>query len=471
MATTTLATAPILGDATLQDLRASLSGTLVLPGDAGYDTARRVWNGMIDMHPAMIVRCADAGDVAAGILFARSHGLPLAVRGGGHSVTGASTCDDGLVLDLSPMKAISVDPATRAVRAEAGALLGELDEATQAHGLAVPAGQVSHTGIAGLTLGGGTGWLMRKHGLTVDHLRAVEMVTADGRTVRASEDENAELFWGLRGGGGNFGVVTAFEYEAVPVGPLVLAGPVMYTIDKADAVLQNWARFMTTAPDELQSFAVLLTVPPQAPFPEHLWGRQVVAVDTCYAGPIEEGERAVAPLRSFGSPDLDLVGPMPYVVRQQMLDETAAAGLHYHEKSAFLRDIERAIPSLLTAYRQVPGPRTHVILGAMGGAVARVAPDATAFGHREAPWLVWIIGAWTPEEPGAAMVAWARELHANLVPFSTGGVYVNALGDEGANRVRAAYRVDAWDRLVALKNAWDPTNLFRRNQNIAPTAR
>ena len=469
MATVSTDASPVLGDATLQDLRESLQGSLILPGAEEYDTARQLWNGMIDRRPALIVRCVSSNDVVAGVQFARSHGLVLAVRGGGHSMAGASMCDGGLVLDLSPMKAIQVDPDARTARAEAGVLLGELDAATQEHGLAVPAGQISHTGIAGLTLGGGTGWLMRKYGLTIDHLLAVEIVTADGRTLRASESEHQELFWGVRGGGGNFGVVTAFEYSLVPVGPLVLAGPLMYTLDKADAVLRHWSAFMADAPDELMSFAVLLTVPPHAPFPEHLWGHQVLAVDTCFAGSIDEGMQVVQPLRDFGDPDLDMIGPMPFTVRQSSLDGTAVPGLHYYEKGHFLREIDGGIPAMLAAYPNVPSPRTHVILGAMGGAIGRVAPDATAFAHREAPYMVWIIGTWTPDASAETNIGWVRGLFADLTPISTGGVYVNALSNEGADRVRAAYRPATYDRLVALKNEYDPTNLFRLNQNIAPS--
>lgn len=471
-ANTTTRPSPVLGEATLQDLRLGMSpgGGILLRGEEGYDDARRLWNGMIDRYPALIVRCATAADVVAGVQFARSHDLVLAVRGGGHSVAGLSTCDGGLMLDLSPMKGIAVDPQRRIARAEPGVLLGELDAATQAHGLAVPAGQISHTGIAGLTLGGGLGWLMRKHGLTIDNLLAIELVTADGHLLRASTTEHPDLFWGLRGGGGNFGVVTAFEYELHPVGPIVLGGPVVYTIDKAEEVLRHWSAFMRAAPDELTSFAVLMTVPPQPPFPEALWGTQAVVVDTCWAGDIAAGERALAPLRTFDAPDLDLVGPLPFVVRQRMLDDTATPGLHFYEKSHFLAEIDRAVPGLLAHFGRVPSPRTHVILGALGGAVARPAPDATAFGHREAPYLMWAIGAWEPGADADATLDWLRDVHELTRPFSTGGVYVNALGREGASRVREAYRPGSWERLVALKTAYDPTNLFRLNQNIPPAA-
>ena len=459
-----------LGDATLQDLRESLSGTVILPDDPAYDDTRSVWNAMHDRRPALLVRCAGADDVATGVHFARSHDLTLAVRSGGHSAAGYGTCDGGLLLDLFPMKAIEIDPGTRIARVESGVLLGELDAAAQAHGLAVPAGQVSHTGVAGLTLGGGTGWLMRKFGLTIDHLRAVELVTADGQQVRASAIEHPDLFWGVRGGGGNFGVVTTFEFELVEVGPMVLGGPILHDIEDAAEVLAFWESFMRTAPDELTSFAVFLTVPPSGPFPEHLWGRQVIVVDCCYAGDLDEGDRVVQPLREHGSPLLDMLGPMPFTVRQQTLDDAAPHRLHYYEKSSFLREIRGGIDALTEQVKSVASPRTIVILGAMGGAVARVAPNATAFPHREEPFLVWIIGAWEDARQSDANVAWVRALHARLEPISSGGVYVNALGTEGTTRVRAAYGADTYDRLARLKSSWDPTNLFRLNQNIKPEA-
>ena len=426
---------------------------------------------MIDKRPALIVRCADAGDVVAAVDFARRHNLELAVRGGGHSVAGHAMSDGGVTIDLSPLKAVAVEPAARTVRAEAGATLGELDADTQAHGLAVPAGQVSHTGIAGLTLGGGTGWLMRKYGLTIDNLLAVELVTADGGLLTASEEANRELFWAVRGGGGNFGVATAFVFRGHPVGPLVLAGPVFYTLDRAGDALRCYRELMASAPDELTAFAVLMTAPAAPPFPERLRGRQLLAIDVCYAGPVAEGEAAVRPLRAFGPPDLDLIAPLPYTVHQRMLDATAPHGLHHYNRSGYLRELgDAAIDALLDRFAGVTSPWMSIQLARMGGAIERVPEEATAFGGRGARYLLWIIGMWEPAGDGARHVAWVRGTHEAMLPHSTGGVYVNALGEEGAGRVRAAYGPATYARLVRLKDRYDPTNLFRLNQNIPPSA-
>jgi FAD/FMN-containing dehydrogenase len=311
---------------------------------------------------------------------------------------------------------------------------------------------------------------MRKHGLTIDNLLAVEIVTADGRSLRASEDENSDLFWGIRGGGGNFGIVTTFEYRLHPVGPIVLAGPVVYTLDKAKEVLRFVRDFMETAPDDLTVFTAFVTVPPVAPFPEHLWGQRVVAVDICYAGDSAEGERVVQPLRSFGSPDIDLVGPMPYVVRQSMLDETVPHGLHFYDKFHYLCTMkDSAIEDVIAQFAKVENPLAHIVLGRMGGAVARVAADATAFQHRDAPYLMWVIGAWRPEDEAEPNIEWVRGVWEAMRPYSNGAAYVNALGVDDQHRVRVAYGAN-YDRLVDLKNRYDPTNFFRLNPNIAPSA-
>ena len=456
-------------DAALAALDRDLAGDLVTPGHPGYAAARRVWNGMVDRYPAAIAYCTGVVDVVAGIAFAREHGLPLAVRGGGHSVGGASVCVGGLVLDLSPMKGVQVDPARRVARAEAGLLLGELDRATQEYGLAVPAGQVSHTGIAGLTLGGGTGWLMRTHGLTVDNVLAVEFVTADGEFLRASETEHPELFWALRGGGGNFGVVTAFEYRLHPVGPLLLAGVILYPMEQAHEVLRFSRDFIATAPDEVNLVNVFLTVPPAPTFPAHLHGQQVLAVGVNYAGAIEDGERVLAPLRAFGAPAADMVGPMPYVALQSMIDAAAPHGLHYWEKAGVLRTIDdAAIATLIEEAKKATSPMSQAIVAWFGGAASRVPGDATAFAHRDVPAMFWIVATFPGGDP-APHAAWARDFAAALKPFGGDGVYVNTLGSEGSSRVREAYPAATYDRLVAAKNRYDPTNLFRLNQNIAPT--
>jgi FAD/FMN-containing dehydrogenase len=444
------------------------TGDVLRPGDTGYEEARRVWNGMIDRRPALIVRAADVDDVAAAVRLARDEGLPLAVRGGGHSVAGHSLCDDGLVLDLARLCHVHVDPAARRVRVGGGALLGQLDRATQEHALAVPAGHVSHTGVGGLTLGGGTGWLMRRFGLTVDSLRAAEVVTADGELLRASDDENPDLFWALRGGGGNFGVVTEFEFEAHPLGPQVVAGMLVYPLDRAAEMIAFCRGLMASAPDELTTFPVLITAPPQPPFPPELQGRPVLALGAAWAGPVEEGLRGVAELKASG-PALDLLGPMPYAALQSMLDESVPHGLHHYNHSDYLDELpDAAIDTLVEHYARVPSPRAQLITARMGGAIERVPPGATAFAHRDARYLVWIVNMWGPGDDPEPNIAWGRELAAALKPYASGAVYVNALGEE-PHRVRAAYGAN-WERLVELKRRYDPDNVFRLNANVSPQA-
>ncbi len=459
-----------INETAVRGLAARFRGELLGPGDVGYDEARRIWNGAIDHRPALIARCTGTEDVAAAVDFARESEMPVSVRGGGHSVAGHSVCEDGLMIDLSNMKGIAIDPEACTAHAEAGLTLGELDRATQEFGLAVPAGQISTTGIAGLTLGGGIGWLMRKHGLTVDNLLSAEVVTAEGRVVMASEEENEDLFWGLRGGGGNFGIVTSFEYRLHAVGPMVLGGFLIYPLKRAREVMRYCRDFMNIAPDELTTFNVLLSAPPQDPFPPHLQGRPVLAVALVYAGAVEEGERAIRPLREFGSPELDLVGPMPFTAVQSMLDETAPAGLHHYNKAHYLRGLDdEAIETLLARFPDGAAPMAHILIPRLGGAVARVPSEATAFAHRDAPYLLWIVNMWADPAESEQNVAWTRGIWEAMRPFSTGGVYVNALGDEGHERVRSAYGAAHYERLVTLKNRYDPTNFFRLNQNIKPT--
>jgi FAD/FMN-containing dehydrogenase len=444
-------------------------GDALRPGDAGYDEARQVWNGMIDRRPALIVRAADRDDVASAVRLARDEGLVLAVRGGGHSVAGHSTCDDGIVLDLSRISDVRLDPATRRVRVGGGALLRDLDRATQEHGFVVPSGQVSHTGVGGLTLGGGTGWLMRRYGLTVDSLRSAEVVTADGEVVRTDTEHHADLFWALRGGGGNFGVVTEFEFETYPLGPEVVGGMLLYPLDRAAEVVAFCRDVMESAPDELTTFPVLITAPPHPPFPPALQGRPVLALGAVYAGTVEEGLRAVEEIRATG-PALDLLGPMPYVVLQSMLDESVPHGLHHYNHSDYLAELpDAAIHTLVDLYSRVPSPRAQIITARMGGAIERVAPDATAFPHRDARYLLWIVNMWEPGEDPEPNISWGREVAAALAPYVTGAVYVNALGDE-PHRVRAAYAAN-WDKLVDVKRRYDPGNLFRLNANVPPLSR
>jgi FAD/FMN-containing dehydrogenase len=443
-------------------------GELLGPGDAAYDEARTVWNGAIDRRPAIIARCRSPGDVAAAVRVAHERELPVAVRGGGHSIGGLSVCDGGLVIDLSPMRRVVVDPAARTARADAGVLWGELDAATQAHGLATVGGIVTHTGIAGLTLGGGIGWLMRKHGAVVDNLLAADLVTVDGEAIRATEDP--DLFWGLRGGGGNFGIVTSFEYRLHEVGPEVLAGPMYFALEDAPEVLRFYRDFATEAPDELTTICNLRPAPPLPLIPEELHGRPVLMVGACYAGPLERGEALLRPLRRFGRPVVDAIGPRPYTELQRLFDPTVPHGWHYHWKTHELPPLEdRAIDQLCEQAARITSPRSYIIVFQLGGAVARVPADATAFTQRDAAHNVNINAVWLPDDPEPERhVLWADEAFEALGPVARPRAYVNFLADEPQQRVRAAYGPETYDRLVALKRRYDPGNVLRLNQNIAP---
>jgi FAD/FMN-containing dehydrogenase len=449
---------------------ATFQGELLRPGDERYDEARRVWNGAIDRRPALIASCGSAADVAAALDLARERELQVAVRGGGHSVAGWSVCDDGLVIDLSPMRGIEVDPDAGTARAGGGVLWGELDAATQAHGLATVGGIVTHTGVAGLTLGGGIGWLMRRHGATVDNLLAADVVTADGDLLRASESEHPDLFWGLRGGGGNFGIVTSFEYRLHEIGPTVLGGPIYYPLEDGPEVLRHYRDVIADAPDELTTILNLRMAPPLPFIPEELHGRPVVMVAVCYAGDLERGEAVLAPLRSFGSPLVDAVGPRPYVELQRTFDPSAPHGWHYHWRSWELPPLtDAAIDTLVEQAARITSPRSYIIVFQLGGAVARVGDDETAYGQRDAAHNVNINAVWLEGDPEADRhVSWVHECYAALEPHAGGRAYVNFLADEGADRVRAAYGAANHDRLVALKRHYDPTNVLSGNQNIRP---
>lgn len=444
-----------------EPLRTQLQGTLVLPEDPAYDQVRRLWNGMVDKRPAAIARCATSADVAAAVRFARDTALPIAVRAGGHSIAGQSSCDGGLMIDLSLMKRIEVDPGRRIARAEPGLLLGEFDAATQAHGLATTMGVNSDTGIAGLTLGGGLGRLGRKHGLACDNLLAAEVVLADGRIVRASAEENPDLFWGLRGGGGNFGIVTEFTYRLHPLGPTVLGGLLIWDWTDAREAMRRYAQFCLTAPDGVDALGVLLTGPAGAP---------VFAISTCYAGPIAEGEQALRPLRGMTPrPMQDAVGPVAYTVLQSSADGMFLRGRRYYWKSHFLNDLpDAAIDVLMARFAEVPSPLSKLGLQQVGGAIARVPADATAYANRDAAWDCIPIAIWEDPAADARNIAWARGVWEAMRPFATGGVYLNNLGEEGEERIRAAFGAN-YARLAALKATYDPTNLFRANQNILPS--
>ena len=452
------------------DLAGVFRGELLLPESPGYDVARRIWNGAIDRRPACIALCSGVADVVEAVRFARRRDLLVAVRSGGHGVGGHAVCDDGLVIDLSAMKGIRVDPAARTVTAEGGVQWGELDRETQLHGLATVGGIVTHTGIAGLTLGGGIGWLMRKYGATVDNLLSADLVTADGDVVTASEVRNPDLFWGIRGGGGNFGIVTSFEYRLHRVGPIVLAGPIFYPLEHAQEVLRFYRDFAAAAPDELTTIFELSVAQPLPFLPTEMHGKPIVMVGACYAGRAQEGLEVVRPLKEFGNPIADLLEPMPYLALQSMFDPFVPHGWHRYWKSVELPQLTDAgIDTLMEHASVQTSPRSYCIVFQLGGALSRVAETETAYGQRDAAYNVAINAVWTPDDTdGERHIAWARGFFGALEPHAGGRVYVNFLGDEGPDRVRAAYGPQKYERLVELKRTYDPTNLFRLNQNIEP---
>jgi FAD/FMN-containing dehydrogenase len=442
---------------------------VVRPDDPTYDEHRRIWNGSIDRFPALIARCAGVADVIAAVRFGRDTGLTVAVRSGGHSFPGQSVVDGGLVIDLGLMKGVRVDPEANTARAQAGVLLGELDRETQAFGLAVPAGIVTHTGLAGLTLGGGIGWLMRKYGLTVDQLLSVDLVTAEGEFVKASERENADLFWGLRGAGGNFGIVTEFEFRLNPLGPVVLAGPIFWPMEESPNVLRFYRDWITDVPEELTTIVVHRMMPPLPVIPAELHGKPVVAVICCYAGPVEEGEKVVRPMKEFGSPILDLCTAKPFVTHQAMFDPSFPRGWWYYFRSADLSELtDDVIDIIAERAPQMTSPLTAFPIFQLGGAINRVGEDETAFNGRTAGHTININATTATQEGFDEERAWSRNFWTALEPYHT-SVYVNFLMDEGEERIRQAYGSDRYDRLKALKQQYDPDNFFRLNQNIPPT--
>jgi FAD/FMN-containing dehydrogenase len=443
----------------VRDLAEAVTGPLLQPGDADYDRTRAVWNGMIDRRPGLIARCRNARDVAAAVNFARGANILVSVRGGDHNAAGNAVCDGGLMIDLSLMQGIEVDAETRTARAEPGVRWASFDQATQAHGLATTGGTVSDTGIAGLTLGGGLGWLAGKHGLTCDNLLEVEVVTADGHLVRASQRENANLFWALRGGSGNFGVVTAFTFQLHPVGPTVVAGLVAHPLERAAEVLRFYRDFADTVPDEVNTAAVRLTTPD---------GVKLIAIAACSCGPIDAGEEALQPLRDFGPPVLDQIGPVPYIAFQQGLDPSFPRGRRYYWKSLMMRELsDDAIAHLVEVYESVSSPMTAILLQQVGNAARRVPVDSTAFAHRDARWDLAFLTGWEDPTQDLAQIAWTRQSSTLLRPFSTGGAYVNGVADGDPDEITGAYGAN-YRRLAALKAEYDPTNLFRVNANIDP---
>jgi FAD/FMN-containing dehydrogenase len=462
--------APVLGEATVQELRNALRGELLLPGDDGYTEAKQVWNGAHDARmPAVVASCTGAADVMAALGFARSNDLTVAVRGGGHSVAGLSTVDGGMLIDLSPMRNVRVDPAARRAYVGPGAAWGDVDHETQPFGLATTGGLVSTTGVAGFTLGGGIGWLMRKYGLACDNLVSADVVTADGRLVRASSTENPELFWGLRGGGGNFGIVTSFELELHPVGPEVYAGPLFLPADAAVDLLRFFRDWAPSAPDAITTAVSLAAAPPLPVIPEEWHGKKVAIVIAVCAGPVEDGEALVRDLRTVAEPVADLIHPMPYQFIQGLLDPLWPKGINAYFKAANLARLsDETIDSLAALHLDTPGPQCEIHIHQMGGAVARVGQAETAFPERSMPFVVNAVTG-TPEAALlGAHAEWARTVIASTRPDQTGRAYVNFLGDAG--EAESAYGEETYRRLVALKDEYDPTNVFRLNQNVEPSA-
>ena len=454
------ATGGVIDGAAIDAFRTGLRGPLVQPGDDAYDTARKLWNGMVDRRPALIARCTGTADVIRSVNFARDRGLHIAVRGGGHSFPGHSVCDGGLVIDLSAMKGIRVDPAARRARAQPGVKWIDFDHETQAFALATSGGTVSDTGIAGLTLGGGLGFLSSKYGLTIDNLISADVVTADGRLLTANATQNPDLFWALRGGGGNFGIVTSFEYQLHAVGPTVYGGMIAYPMSVARDVLRFYRDFTKASPDELTTYAGFLTPPD---------GETIVALVCCYCGPLDKGEQTIRPLKSFGAAVVDALGPLPYVAQQQVFDPGFPTGSNYYAKAGSLADLgDEAIDILIEYASTKPSSLSGIAIQTVFGAASRVAPDATAFQPRAFPYAPIIVAQWGDPAQAAENVAWARDCWGALQPFA-GGVYVNDLGENDEERVPAAYGAN-YQRLAALKKKYDPDNFFRLNPNIKPAA-
>lgn len=457
------------GVAELKRLKSALQGYLISPKDNEYEAARKVWNGMIDRHPSLIIRCAVEADVVQAIRFVREHNMLAAIRGGGHNVAGFGTCDGGVVIDLSLMKGVEINTAARTATAQPGLTWGEFDQATQAEGLATTGGLVSTTGIAGFTLGGGVGWLMRKYGLTIDNLLSTDLVTADGRLMSASASVNPELFWGLRGGGGNFGIVTSFRYRLHAVGPMVYGGALFYPLSQADDLLHFYRDWAPELPDEITSMAILLTAPPEPFMPPELQGTPMLAIGLCHVGTFEQGKSLLQPLREFETPAVDKVGELPYTLLQSNQDAGAPWGVQSYWKTEYLADLsDQSIHALIEQFLGVPSPLTNIHIHHLEGAVGRIGENATAFAHRDARYILNFVGLWQEPVEAERNIAWVREARQAIRPYASGAVYINFLGDEGDEGVRAAYGAEKYERLVELKKRYDPANLFHLNQNIRP---
>jgi len=451
--------------ASIAALEQDLRGTIFLPSAEGYDQTRRIWNGMIDRRPAIIVRCAGAADVVSAVNFGRDHDMLIAVRGGGHNVAGNAVCDGGLMIDLSLMRDVHAEPDDRRARAGGGATWGDFDAETQLFGLATTGGLISDTGVAGLTLGGGIGWLTPSYGLACDNLISVDIVTAEGQRVKACATDNADLFWGLKGGGGNFGIATSFEFQLYPVGPLLFAGIVFYPLESAQEVLVHFCDFMAQSPDELGGLAGFTTTPD---------GQPVLALVGVYNGDVLDGEAALKPLREFRQPLLDTFAPTSYRKIQTLFDAGAPPGLRYYWKSSFLKSLpEDAIAAVIEQAQKRPSLKSKIFLEFLGGSFSRVPKEATVFDHRDSPFNLLIIGAWQDTDQDEINRAWTRDTWQAMQPFASEGVYVNYLGterDEGSNRIQEAYGPGKFKKLLDLKKKYDPANLFRMNQNIQPDA-
>jgi FAD/FMN-containing dehydrogenase len=457
-----------LEETAVQELAGRLRGALLRPTDAGYEQARQVYNAMINKHPALIARCVDVADVIVAVNFARERGLTLAVRGGGHSGPGLGTCDDGLVIDLAEMKGIRVDPSARTVRVEGGCTWGEVDHATHAFGLATPSGFISSTGVGGLTLGGGTGYLSRTLGLTIDNLLSVDMVLADGSFVTASAEEHADLFWAVRGGGGNFGVVTSFLLQLHPIST-VYGGPMLWPLEQAADVMKFWRDFILTAPEEINGWFAFITVPPAPPFPEQLHMQKMCAIVWCSAAPMERAEELLKPIRAFRTPAVDFAGPIPWPVLQSLFDALYPAGLQWYWKADFFKDLsDKAIDLHVKYSAHLPTMHSTMHIYPINGAAHRPSTSDTAFSFRDANFAEVIVGVDPDPANNARMIQWARDYWMALHPYSAGGGYLNMMMDEGTDNVKAAYR-DNYARLAQIKATYDPSNLFHVNQNIKPT--
>lgn len=457
-----------LGTTVLERFADALDGTIVTMASPEYEEARRIWNGMIARRPAMLVRCQSSGDVQRSVRFAREHGLLVSIRGGGHNIAGNALADGGMVIDLSPMRNVRVDADGRTARVEPGALLADLDREAQAHGLATPLGINSTTGVAGLTLGGGYGWLSRRFGLTADNLRSATMVMANGEQVRVSDAEDAELFWAIRGGGGNFGVVTSFEFQLFPVGPEVMAGLIVHPFDDAPRLLRGWADAMAEAPDELTVWTVMRKAPPLPFLPAEVHGREVLVLAVCYTGPMEDAERVLRPIRAIGQPHADVVAPAPYAAFQQAFDPLLVPGArNYWKTHNFTALDDELLETLAARVRELPGPECEIFLACLGGAVSRVPDDATAYMGRDARFVMNVHARWQDAEQDERCMAWARDVWNVSARFASAGAYVNFMTSDEQDRVRQAYGSN-YERLALVKARVDPTNLFRVNQNIRP---